>query len=138
MSIGPNFSLRKTPIWGPARQDQVNFEWPTLDQLKKLPEDVSLKSIEFKADSGYFNIAFAQCILSDNTSSPVIGNASNQFYKQDAQIFNFVGNRVRSVQAHSDDMGVQSLIFYDAMDKKISGYSPLDINYRKNLVRHLI
>ena len=54
------------------------------------------------------------------------------------QIFNLEWNRVRSVQAHSDNMGVQSLTFYDAKDQKIAGYNPGLCNERKNLSRHVI
>ena len=61
----PKVSLRRLPLWGEqVPLDEVDFEWPSLDAISKLPSYVSLKSITLKKgtenhDSGNYPLYFA-------------------------------------------------------------------------------
>ena len=33
VSIRSNVTLRMLPMWGPATNDKINFQWPTQEQL---------------------------------------------------------------------------------------------------------
>jgi len=42
-------TLRKLPLWGEKVSDEeIDFEWPTLETFDQMEPDVSINSIEFK------------------------------------------------------------------------------------------
>ena len=45
--------------------DQVNFEWPTQEMLRKMPHDVSIKEITFKR-GGVDGISSVRCTLTND------------------------------------------------------------------------
>lgn len=45
----PKTVLKRLPMWGyGVHVNQVNFAWPTQKEFERLPDDVRLKSIEFR------------------------------------------------------------------------------------------
>ena len=47
---GVQMTLRKSPLWGAQVSSfKLNFEWPTQQMIAEWPQDISLKSLAFKA-----------------------------------------------------------------------------------------
>ena len=62
-------TLRRLPMWGlSAKDDQVNFSWPSQEQLNQMPSDVTLKSLEFKTCNSPY-LSSIKCNLSNSFST---------------------------------------------------------------------
>ena len=71
--VSAAISLRKLPKWG-CVFDQIDFEWPTQEDLLRMPKDkpIKVESIQYKPCKQY-NYLFGaiQVTLSNGVSSPV-------------------------------------------------------------------
>lgn len=121
-------SLRKLPMWGEqVGPGVVNFEWPTPDMLKVLPNDVSMASITLKTyTEGHDNISSVSCSLSNGLKSPVFEVQDGRpHYRPKTLLLN---QRVRAVQAHSISEGPRvnayRLTFLDDQRQELGSYNP--------------
>lgn len=124
----PKFKLRKLPIWG-KNDTPINFEWPTQEIMDNSPWDVTLKSIMLASSSAsdVGSVAFVQCALTHDVSSPLFSN-KNENEKNSPKVINFdAGRRVRKVSAIFIDNypRVYNVIFFDKDNSVIGGFNPL-------------
>ena len=62
-------------MWGePVSPSLIDFEWPSLHEITKMPSYVSLKTIQLKKGMEHrgtenYPLYFAKCILSNNHES---------------------------------------------------------------------
>ena len=74
------FTLRKLPMWGEqVAEDVIDFEWPTVDMISDLPEDIKLKKLQF--GSYWNNISSVTCILSNYLQSHTFQNFNTSLDK---------------------------------------------------------
>lgn len=117
----PRVTLRKLPMWGQqVSASQIDFEWPSLDEIRNLPSYVSLKQMTLKKGNehrgtGNYPLYYAKCTLSNNFESPVFKSRNNTYQSGRVVDFQEMGAQVRSVQAFSrmDDFQILSIAFKD-------------------------
>ena len=87
-------TLRKLPLWGKhVSENEVNFQWPSIELLKQMDRAVHLKSIKFKC---YTNglITSVRCHLSNSVSSPTFKQQGlDASYLQDTRMIEFDQSR---------------------------------------------
>ena len=116
-------------MWGTGvTMADVNFEWPTQQQLDRMPADVFLKSIEFKGHDASANdcaINSVRCTLSDNTISPLF---EIEKAHHNPKTINFDSQRlVKRVEASQNSSAPMKITFFDAQNSKIDEwYYPSD------------
>ena len=64
------FTLKKLPMWGlKATAEQINFEWPSLDMLAEMQDDVAIRSVTFRSNKFFIS---SICVkLTNGFSSPI-------------------------------------------------------------------
>ena len=119
----PKTTIRRLPMWGKnTREDQVNFSWPSQEQLNVMRFDVSLKSIEFKSCHHPF-VSSVKCILSNNISSPVFESAGQEHYHPTTIKLN-PKRPAKRVQAFSDGESAYRVTFKDSKGRELDAFDP--------------
>ena len=50
-------NVRRMPYWGKTEDYEINFEWPTKEQISEMPEDVRLERLDLKRADAYYGLA---------------------------------------------------------------------------------
>ena len=85
--------------------------------------DVTLKSLTFKTEKGFNNIASVQCLLSNGKASKVFRQAGGTFERMQTIEFD-PSSPIRAVRAAERGNAVYQIKFLDSTDEVVKAYYP--------------
>ena len=106
-------------------KSQLDFEWPSQEDLDSMQLDPVLESIQFNSWSdrpGNFLISAIQINLSNGLSSPLFGVKAERDYTQ--KIWLNSDQQIRAVSCEQLGSRAKSVFFYDCKGRKIAKYKP--------------
>ena len=102
-------------MWGEkVTEDEIDFEWPTQSMLDDMEPDVTLRSLELRANKQYYELSYVRCELSNKVKSPIFEGVGDAEHGKARKVISFSRlPKVRSVTAMDGWNSVCRLRFFD-------------------------
>ena len=120
-------------MWGyEARAEEIDFQWPTNDEIEKMTPDVTLKSLTFKSKFGA--ISSVQIRLNHATSKFFEKQSNRHEHKQTIEFID-VG-KVRAISANEFKIKnsgcIRKIEFMGVNESQTVKYDPYNHKYGQN------